>query len=398
MLLLDNPVQTYDWGSIDGLAALIGTAATGGPEAELWVGTHDRGPSVIAAGPDAGTTLAAAIARDPVGLLGPDLVAAGCDRLPFLLKVLAIGSALSLQAHPTAAQAEEGYRREDAAGVPLDGPTRTYRDRSPKPEALVALTDTFALCGFRPEARAIGLLRLAGSPDLDPLAKRLGGGATERATGDALGWLLGLEAEHRVRVARAAVEAASALGTGEPDDPWTWVGQLAQQHPGDPTCLAPVLLEVVHLQPGEGIHLPAGNLHAYLVGGGVEIMAASDNVLRGGLTTKHIDVDGLLGALDLEPGVPAAPVRAVRDGWTTYDANEDHFGLARLDPGGRAVAGSTSAPSLLLALRGSARMHGTAETIEVAPGRAAFVPPGERVDVEAGGEVWWATTGTAMRA
>ena len=157
MLLLSTTVKSYAWGRTDGIAALVGSEPTGGPEAELWVGTHPAGPSVVVGDPE-GRTLAEVIASDPRRWLGPDLAGAGFTALPFLLKVLAIGQPLSLQAHPSTSQAEAGFDREEANGISLDDPGRTYRDRSAKPEALVSLTDTWAMCGFRPTEEAVALV------------------------------------------------------------------------------------------------------------------------------------------------------------------------------------------------------------------------------------------------
>ena len=341
MLLLDNPIQPYAWGRSDGIAELVGTAPTGGPEAELWVGTHPRGPSLVAEGEHRGRSLAEVVAGDPARWLGPALAAEGLTALPYLLKVLAIGEPLSLQAHPSAEQAAAGFAREDAAGIDVDAPERSYRDTSAKPEVLVSLVTSAALCGFRPPGEAAALVREVGAAELEPLARCLDGAAVGQALHDALAWLLQLREPQRSAVAVAAAVAAADRTSGEmapgPGDPWAWVAELAQQHPGDPGCLAPLLLQIVELAAGQAVHLPAGNLHAYLSGGGVEIMAASDNVLRGGLTPKHIDVDELLHVLRFEPGVPAAPRRSERGALTTYDAGEHAFALACITPTGAAT-------------------------------------------------------------
>ena len=175
MLLLSNRVRDYAWGPVDGFARLLGTTPTGGPEAELWVGSHPAAPSTVVAGAGSldGSTLDALIASDPVRWLGPELASKGYDALPFLLKVLAIGAPLSLQAHPSAEQAEAGYAREDLAGLALHDPRRTYRDRGAKPEALVALCETWALCGFRPADEAAALVDALGIDDLEPLVALL---------------------------------------------------------------------------------------------------------------------------------------------------------------------------------------------------------------------------------
>lgn len=398
MILLTNPVQTYAWGRPDGLAALVGSEPSGGPEAELWVGTHPAAPSVVADDPD-GRTLADLISADPVRWLGEDLASAGHTALPFLLKVLAFGSPLSLQAHPSAEQAAAGFAREEAAGVPIDAAHRTYRDASPKPEALVALTDTWALCGFRDPKEAAQLVGRLGVPALEPLLVVLTEGGSD-ALRSALSWLLHLRGSDVDAVVTSALAAARREASGAIDDPMTWVGRLAGMHPGDATVLAPLITELVHLAPGQAVHLPAGNLHAYLDGAGVEIMAASDNVLRGGLTPKHIDVGELLEVLVFEPGLPAAPVHKDHGGGVeTFEAGEATFALALVTPGGQEVEIAPTAPSLLLATEGRIDLAGEDGGLTLEGGDAAFVAPGESVITVSGpGRLWWATTGDGLPA
>lgn len=393
MLLLDNPIQRYDWGTTDGIAHLLGTAATGGPEAELWVGTHPRGPSVVASGEHRGCTLSAVVAADPARWLGADLAATGATELPFLLKVLAIGSPLSLQAHPSAAQAAAGFAREEREGIPLDAPHRLYRDASAKPEALVALTATRALCGFRPATEAAALIRSTGAPELAALAHPLDGPDEAAGLRAALVWLLHLEGPARLEVAAAAARAAHERAHVEP---WATVAHLAGRHPGDPGCLAPLLLAVLDLAPGEAVHLPAGNLHAYLGGAGVEVMASSDNVLRGGLTSKHIDVDELVGILRFEPGVPAAPQARSVQGFTVYDAGEEAFALARTDPSAAGATMMVPAPLLVLPVGGAAQVRRGGEVLVLAAGQAGFVEPGAPVTIHADVPAFVASTGAGL--
>jgi mannose-6-phosphate isomerase len=395
VLLLQNTVQPYAWGAIDGVAQVVGSEPSGGAEAELWVGTHPLAPSVVVDDP-AGRTLAEVIASDPVRWLGAELAASGHTALPFLLKVLAIGRPLSLQAHPSAAEACAGFAREEAAGTPLTSPIRTYRDPNPKPEALVALRPTAALCGFRPAHESAALVRSCAAPALDPLERILAEGGPE-AQREALSWLLHLDGGDRVEVAAVA----ATVGSGQPDrSPLAWAGVLATHYPGDPTALAPLLLAVVELEPGDALHLPAGNLHAYLGGAGVEIMAASDNVLRGGLTPKHIDVDELLAILRFGAGVPAGPTRRnPAPGVTTYDAGETSFALAVVDAPDAPVVIEPRQPSLLLATDGPVAVGGTADKVQVDHGRAVFVAPGEGpLEVSGPGRLWWATVGDGLPA
>jgi mannose-6-phosphate isomerase len=410
MLLLRNPIQPYAWGPTDGIAALVGSPPTGGPEAELWVGTHRRGRSVVAAGEHEGRTLAEVIAADPARWLGRELADAGATELPFLLKVLAIAEPLSLQAHPSAEQAAAGFAREQAAGIDIDAPERTYRDRCAKPEALVAIRPSWALCGFRDAAEeSAGLLGRLGVAALDPFVTTLAAAGSSPAAGAAahralLAWLLRLQGDERTELA-AAIAAAPIVAaapvpppSAPPVDPFSWVRELARTHPDDPLALAPLLLNLVPVAPGEAVHLPAGNLHAYLRGAGVEIMASSDNVLRGGLTPKHVDVDELLAILRFEPGLPDGP-RRTSGRRTSYEVGEEAFALAVIEPGAERVALAPSAPSLLLATGGPVQLRGPDTEVVLDRGIGAFVPPDDGpFQVTGTGWLWWATTGGGLPA
>jgi len=398
MLLLSTTVKSYAWGRTDGIAALVGSEPTGGPEAELWVGTHPAGPSVVVGDPE-GRTLAEVIASDPRRWLGPDLAGAGFTALPFLLKVLAIGQPLSLQAHPSTPQAEAGFDREEANGISLDDPGRTYRDRSAKPEALVSLTDTWAMCGFRPTEEAVALVEELDLARLAPLSEHLGSGRPN-AMEEAFAWLLGTGSEVGPSLAAEIAQAAKqrvAVGDDRAD-PFRWTTELSALHPDDPTILSPLLLNVVHLAEGDAVHLPAGNLHAYLSGAGVEVMSASDNVLRGGLTPKHVDVDELLSIVRFEPGVPRPPRRLEPErGVTVFDAGESSFALALIEAGGEPVVIDPQRPSILLAIGGEVDVAGADSGVTIDGGAAAFVAPGEGpLAVSGPGHRWWATVGDGL--
>jgi len=401
MLLLRNPIQPYDWGEVDGLARLVGCERTGDHQAELWVGTHDRGPSVVASGPDEGRSLADVVAERPERMLGRERAAQGRTGLPFLLKILAIAKPLSLQAHPSTEQAEAGFDREEAAGIAIDARERNYRDRSAKPEAIVALVDTWVLCGFREPSAAADLIAALDVEALAPLvdALRAGGPAGLR---QAVEWLLCLQGRERddfgraVALAVADKEGPDGLAEDRSDPMW-WVARLAGGHRGDPACVAPLLLQLVKLAPGDAVYLPAGNLHGYLQGAGIEIMGASDNVLRGGLTSKHVDAQELLGVLRFDTGVPRPRRVELTDAITTYDAGEDSFALVRVDPTDDPVTIDPSGPSLLLAVDGAVDVAGPDHGVSIDHGDAAFVAPGEGpLTVTGPGQLWWATVGDAL--
>lgn len=315
LIRITNTPRPYAWGSPTAIAELLGTAPSGGPEAELWLGSHPGSPARIVKGASESDLAEWAAAHLEGG------------RLPFLFKVLAAASPLSLQVHPTADQARAGFERENAAGITLDGRERNYRDPYPKPELIVAVSDPFlALCGFRPVNESVEALNTVSDPRITPLVARLSAGAD---LGAAVSWLLsgGSEADD---VIAALTDWANAAPASEVE-PGRWLGtvrMLAQHYPGDPGIAISTLLLTVRLRPGEALYLPAGNIHAYLEGLGYELMAASDNVIRGGLTEKHIDAAELLAVLDTTPGPPPSlvPVRS-RTGVSTYAPADACFRL-----------------------------------------------------------------------
>jgi len=290
MRLLRSPIRRYAWGSRSVIAALQGRPVPSPePEAELWVGAHPGDPSVVE--PE-GASLAELISEAPARVLGEEVLARFGRRLPFLMKLLAADAPLSLQAHPDAGQAAAGFAAEEAAGVPRDAPQRRYADPYHKPELLVAVSEFHALCGFREPAATAERLAGLRVPALDPVVGALG----EGDLAGAVRWLLTHPEPAELVEAVVAAPGAPRL-----------VGELAAAYPEDVGVVVALLLNHVTLRPGEAIFMPAGNLHAYLHGTGVEIMAASDNVLRGGLTPKHVDVPELLRVLRFAP--LAEPVR-----------------------------------------------------------------------------------------
>jgi mannose-6-phosphate isomerase len=279
LVRIANDPRDYAWGSATAIPEYLGVPVTGAPQAELWLGAHPAHPARVD-----GRPLDAALAE------------AGLPQPRILLKVLAAAQPLSLQAHPTAEQAAAGFAREEAAGVPLDAPTRTYRDRLAKPELVVAVTPFEALSGFRPLADSLRVLDALVDADerVVPLARRV-----RDSLRDAVAWLLS-DAADLTAVVEGIVAAAERL----PDElaaERDTVRRITAFAPGDPAVAIAMLLHRVSLAPGEALFLDAGNLHAYLEGLAIELMAASDNVVRGGMTPKHIDRDELLRILDLTP-------------------------------------------------------------------------------------------------
>jgi mannose-6-phosphate isomerase len=351
---LENPVQHYAWGSRTAIPELIGRPAPAAePWAELWMGAHAVATSRVAGPGGRSEPLDAFVARDPRAVLGPAAAARFAGRLPFLFKVLAAAEPLSLQAHPNLAQAKEGFARENRAGIALDAPERCYRDANHKPELICALTPFHALNRFRGPAEVAERFAALGEPLLaQPIAA-----LRERPERSGLAgffqllWTLSDRTRSSV-IARAIEWARTA--DGEPEA--RWVRALAERYPGDIGVTAPLLLNVVELAPGEALFLPAGELHSYLEGVGVEIMASSDNVLRGGLTPKHVDVGELLRTLTFRTGAsPRLTPRAVAAGERRYETPAEEFALAVLEaiPGRPYTATTPRGIEILLCTAGS---------------------------------------------
>src|SRR5919199_409659 len=285
---LTGVVRPYAWGSRTILAKLQGRPVPSeGPEAELWLGAHPGDPSTVTR-PDGPISLATLIADDPKGQLGAEAAGEFGSRLPYLMKVLAADAPLSLQAHPDAEHARRAYAAQEADPAA----PRNYTDPYHKPEMLVALTPLEALCGFRAPDVSAAVLEELDLPRLAPVVAALRAGVT--GLRDAVRILLTWPADDRPDLVDAVVAAAGAQPRSRYAESHALAVELARHYPGDPGVLVALLLNHVRLEPGEAIRMPAGNMHAYLNGASVEIMAASDNVLRGGLTPKRVDVDELL--------------------------------------------------------------------------------------------------------
>lgn len=416
---IDNSPRDYAWGARDSIAEFRGVAASGGPEAELWLGAHAGSPARIVE--DAGreapafADLAAWIAAEPERALGAavvrDFADEGTPRLPFLLKLLAAGAPLSLQAHPTPEQARLGFASEEADGVPLGAYDRNYKDRFHKPELIVALSERFeALSGFRPLdeiAAVVDALRAADADSAEPqpaavelLAAHLDGpdglaGTVEWLLHDGRGGDTGEAAWVTERVTALAASAAALASPVAAS--FATVGVLAEAYPGDPGIVISLLLNRVQLRRGEALYLAAGNIHAYLDGLGIELMAASDNVLRGGLTPKHIDVDELVEVLDFTPMPPPRlePVHPA-PGVSTYRPDVPDFVLHRLAAPAQEPAAriGLAGPAIVIAEAGAVHVEGATEAIELARGEAAYVTPDEGgLAVSGPGIGWIATVG-----
>lgn len=423
---ITNSPRDYAWGSTTAIAGLLGRTASGKPEAELWLGAHHGSPSVIVDPGSVGGArdLAEWIAASPDVALGQ--VPAGpapVPRLPFLMKILAARAPLSLQAHPSPERAAAGFELENAAGIPVNAADRNYRDPFHKPELIYALSETFeALCGFRDlaeisritaELRALDVSTDDPQPGaLDALERRLLG---PDALHDVVDWLLrdgrgedtGEVAWLVERVtllaeqARFLAEGGAVVGFARE---LATVRELAVAYPGDPGIVLSLLLNRVSLTRGEALYLPAGNIHAYLSGLGVEVMAASDNVLRGGLTPKHIDIDELLDVLDFRPlPVPYLAPSVVAPGVSVYRPGVPDFELVHIEAPAAGAPGAgaevpmrqvtLTGPGVAICTAGGFLVAGGASSAALKRGQAVYITPDEGTVTFAGaGEVFLATT------
>jgi len=294
---LTNPVQNYAWGSHAAIAELMGRSfPTREPEAEMWMGAHPKAPSTVKTR-QGDESLMDLIKQHPHDIIGK-AAAAFENRLPYLFKVLAIEEPLSIQVHPNREQAKKGFARENHLSIPMDAAERNYRDDNHKPECICALTHFWALNGFRDRSTIIRRLRETCSNTLDKGIRELEEHADSQGFKRFLDILLNLEENDVEKILDRAVPYAEARRSRDPA--FDWVVRLHNTYPGDIGVLFPLILNLVCLNPGQAMYLPAGQMHAYLKGVGIELMANSDNVLRGGLTSKHVDVSELLKILNFK--------------------------------------------------------------------------------------------------
>ena len=375
MQLLQGTVQRYAWGTKTAIPELLGIPADGQPLAEYWLGAHPLSPSLLD-----GVALNQRLAAEPE-LLGAGPRANFGERLPFLVKVLSASHALSIQAHPSREQAEAGFAAENAAGLALDAHERTYRDDWPKPELLIALDEFHTLSGFRDPKLTAALFEALGvadeiAPVIGPLTKRTGSAGLAEVFLDVLS-LSGERAHVSELVCAAAMQHKD--DPGELGEFARTVLELDEVFPADPGILAALLMNRLVLQPGESVFVPAGHMHAHLRGTGIEVMANSDNVIRGGLTPKHVDVGELLQVVDFSSGSPAITRAEVStDGVHLYPTPCPEFDVWRITPNGDRVElpGHGSA-RVLLTVAGAGELTGSGQQLELTKGKAAFLAAAE---------------------
>ncbi len=391
MLELIGVRQRYPWGTKDAIPVLLGRATDGQPWAEQWFGAHPLGDSPT----PGGSTLSEHLAQDPDRLGKVSLMTFG-RRLPFLVKVLSAASPLSLQAHPPRQQAREGHARESLLGIPLNAPERSFKDDWPKPETIVALTSFEALVGFRDPLVTAQLFEALGVGDalasvIGPLRDRTGSPALQEVFLDVLSLddrrhlvdeVLGAAVNHLDAPGELGVFARTAV-------------EIDEFFPSDPGILAALLLNRFSLEPGQALALSPGVMHSYLRGTCIEVMANSDNVLRGGLTGKHIDVDALLHVVDFTPGPSDVLLPSGSDGTYIYPTSFKEFELWLLQPtdGDTLQVPREDSGRICLVASGSFELTGDSDPIVLTAGHAVFVAAEEVVVARGEGRLFVAATG-----
>jgi mannose-6-phosphate isomerase len=382
-------VRPYAWGSRHFIADLQNRPAPSEePEAELWLGAHLGAPSRLES--PGGESLLAFIAADPERVLGASVSARFGGELPFLLKVLAAAEPLSLQAHPRADQARRGFLAEQARELPLSAETRSYKDDRHKPELIVALAPFTALSGFRRVDRTWRLFRELGRSELTPYVALLENPEPSLGLRSMFERLMCAPRAEQLRIAEATHAGVRAqLGaSSEFAAEFRWAARIGELYPGDVGLVGALMLNLLELAPYEGLYLPAGNLHAYLDGAGVEIMASSDNVLRGGLTKKYVDVPELLQILEFAEFAPellrAAPSAT---GEYVYATPAEEFRLSYFDVSEPIEIATRGGPEILLVTAGEADLETDDVKLHLARGSAAFVPAATTNYRLAGGSV-----------
>ncbi|MCP4667334.1 MAG: mannose-6-phosphate isomerase, class I [Deltaproteobacteria bacterium] len=374
---LENMVQTYAWGSRTAIQDLLGRPeAVGQPMAELWMGAHPKAPSKIWTDGEWGP-LDEIIDRDPESILGPSLAGSFGNKLPFLFKVLAAAAPLSMQVHPDLEQAREGYARENMLGIPLDAAHRNFKDENHKSEILCALTTFHLLIGFREIHEILELMGEASfsalSGELDALKKSPDSNGLRHFFDS----LLGMDQNQRQLIVHEA--ARTARKRSAEASLFQWISRLNRAYPGDIGVLSPLLLNLCELKPGEALYIPSGVLHAYLDGVGMELMANSDNVLRGGLTSKHVDVQQLIRCVDFKTG-PVRTIAPVKKGTceTIYPTPSREFQLSVISPnqGNMFTSPEKGSAEILICTEGGAIIKDlqSGEQLDLGKGNAIIVP------------------------
>lgn len=375
--LLKNTIQEYAWGSPRAIPDLLGQRnLENKPQAELWMGAHPKAPSRVQYNGQ-WVSLLDLISKSPKDVLGEKTAKNFDNKLPYLFKVLAAAKPLSIQAHPNLRQAREGFKRENARRIPLDASHRNYRDDNHKPECLCALTQFWALSRFRSISGMLSYLEKVCAHGLDPEIKDLQRQPTSDGLKRFYTALMSMDARRQNQVVAEALKQAQRFAS---DDPvFQWMLKLADDYPNDIGVLSPILLNLICLEPGQAIFLNAGELHAYLKGLGIELMANSDNVLRGGLTPKHVDVPELLRVLEFEDkdATLLKPQASIADELVyPSPAKEFELSVITLNKGAQYRSPVDRSVEILICTRGKATLtdYSSQTETQLQQGASALIP------------------------
>ena len=374
---LKNTIQNYDWGSLTAIPDLLGKQnSSQKPMAELWMGAHPKAPSLVNCERQ-WQPLTKLIAKYPQDILGNTVALSFDNQLPYLFKVLAAAKPLSIQAHPSLDQAKEGFAKEDAMGIAMDAPDRNYKDANHKPECICALSQFWALSGFRDIPDIIDLVSkscpVGLAFELEALKNQPDSPGLKRFFTD----LMTMDFDRKRQVVAEAIRTADQLA--DQNLAFSWVKRLSAEYSDDIGIFGPMLLNLVELNPGEALFLPAGELHAYLKGVGLELMANSDNVLRGGLTPKHVDVPELLKVLNFKPRpIQILEAKKQTRNERVYTSKTDEFVLSMITiANGIPYQSSESrGVEIMLCTEGSASLEdiGSREIIPIKKGDSVIIP------------------------
>lgn len=393
--VLKNPIQEYAWGSRSFISRLMGEASPADkPQAELWMGAHPRSPSQVLWDGE-WISLVQLIQRDPEGILGKSVAEKFSNKLPFLFKVLAAAKPLSIQAHPNREQAREGFQRENGLKISLNAPNRNYKDENHKPEIICALKPFWALKGFRKIEEIIALLDIIGAPALKNQLLHLKRQSDREGLKGFFTHLMMQERERQSRIVNEVIGCSEKYSGAGPE--FEWVNKLNREYPGDIGVLSPLFLRMVRLQPGEAMYIPAGELHAYLEGAGIELMASSDNVLRCGLTAKHMDASELLKILNFTSNkMDILRPERQESGESIYPTAGEEFMLSVISLRGDSIFESPGkrGVEMMICIEGDFQVTdlGSGDPLSLVKGSSIIIPAGvERYRIEGEGTIYKAS-------
>ncbi len=374
--LLQNTVLHYAWGSPTSLPQLLGKEnPSGRPWAELWMGAHPKAPSLVNCD-GRWVSLKDLIEQHPQDMLGHRAAARFKNTLPYLLKVLAVAKPLSIQAHPSLEQAKAGFERENKQGIALNASQRNFKDENHKPECICAMSEFYALCGFRNITDIVAMMSASCPQGLADELKNLKKNSDSSGLKTFFIALMNMDSRRRKRVIDEALQNIDKFSDQRLKH---WIKKLATEYPTDIGILSPIFLNLICLEPGQALFLPAGELHAYLEGLGIELMANSDNVLRGGLTVKHIDISQLVNVIQFRPRtVDILSAAATGGNEKIYYNPSEEFILSSICIAGQSCYESSPSRSIEILLctdgKASVKDYGAKHIFEIEKGDSVIVP------------------------